>query len=678
MNIVFKRYLFEKHVLVSDCTPEENRFEVLFTLAHFYGIRITKGEELLTRDMIVTAGQYLGRNIPAPFYRAFPASVKSLTTEQLLFDQLLHYFVTYGMKDFSEAGHSVFEENFERIAFHERVVPIDFIVVTEAEAEGILRGLINDLFSSSRPLSIPAFNLVNEYVNVYGYVPDTCASKDTATALLVETGNLGFSKFLALSDVVRAVEYINFHKYSNKNVRKLNFKNVHRKLVSSLIDKIFEDGYVNIRDCFEKKAIWCGLLHHIHYQPKCKDAEQFCHLMRNKGNQSVYSEFERYMNDRDVCRAVDVLRSGKGGGAVLRSLDYLVSRAKSEEDVEYIISKIGKGKPILLVQLLMHYALYSAGSARTFRFVKNGLLCHHEETPEEMKRRRTVLSATDTALIVDRIRSRLAASLPKRLGKVYIDPAMYKIALPLHESAASGGFGCLPSGSRVPIEDGSKIRAFTYWEKVDDIDLSVIAINNNRSMEEFSWRNMAYLQSDVIAFSGDQTSGYEGGSEYFDVDLDLFKKNRKNARYLVFCNNVFSGTPFSECVCRAGYMIRDKVDSGEVYEPKTVRSAFSINCESTTAYLFAVDLKTRELVWLNLAENSMRRIAATTDVSYVLDRIGEVDVLSAGDVVAMVSNELVDNPEDAELIFSDAPFEEREGRAQLHSYDFEWLMSLLG
>ena len=189
---------------------------------------------------------------------------------------------------------------------------------------------------------------------------------------------------------------------------------------------------------------------------------------------------------------------------------------------------------------------------------------------------------------------------------------------------------------------------------------------------------MAYLQSDVIAFSGDQTSGYDGGSEYFDVDLDLFKKNRKNARYLVFCNNVFSGTPFSECVCRAGYMIRDKVDSGEVYEPKTVRSAFSINCESTTAYLFAVDLKTRELVWLNLAENSMRRIAATTDVSYVLDRIGEVDVLSAGDVVAMVSNELVDNPEDAELIFSDAPFEEREGRAQLHSYDFEWLMSLLG
>ena len=32
-------------------------------------------------------------------------------------------------------------------------------------------------------------------------------------------------------------------------------------------------------------------------------------------------------------------------------------------------------------------------------------------------------------------------------------------------------------------------------------------------------------------------------------------------------------------------MLRDWDDSGQVYEPKTVKSAYLVNCESTFAYL---------------------------------------------------------------------------------------------
>ena len=118
MKEIYKDYLFEKHILVSEGKNEErNTFEILFALAHFFGVKITKGEKLVRFEMIDELSKRFGENIPEPFYKGFPQSVRALSTEELVFDQLLHYFVTYGLADFDEAGHSVFEKDFERVAF---------------------------------------------------------------------------------------------------------------------------------------------------------------------------------------------------------------------------------------------------------------------------------------------------------------------------------------------------------------------------------------------------------------------------------------------------------------------------------------------------------------------------------------------------------------------------------
>ena len=679
MNAVFKRYLFDRHILVSDGVAEENRFEVLFSLAHFFGINVKKGQELVTRDMLITAGECIGHNVPEPFYRGFPTTVRSLTEEQLLFDQLLHYFINYGLGDFSETGHSVFEsEDFTRIAFNERVQMKDFVCMSNEEAEVYLRGCIDDLFASSRPLSQEQNELVCAYVTEYNYVPDRIASKSTAVRILRALRDTRFAKFLYLSDVIKLVDEINFFEYGNRNIKKLHLKNTDRRFLTDLLDNIFESGYVNVRDCFEKKALWCGFLHHIHYLPKCEAAEKFCHLMRNKGNQSVYSEVEKYLAEKDVRNAVDVLKEGKGEGAVLRALDYLISRCENKEDLKYVLSTVGSGRPVLLLQLMMHYAKASGRGARTFQFVRHNMLRNHTETPEEVKARRTRLGARTRKTMLAYMSSLLEARLHGSLGKVYVHPDMYKIAIPMHEAAANGGFGTLPSGSRVKLDEGQKIRAFTYWEKVYDIDLSMFGIDGSGNEEEFSWRTMYYNQSDMITFSGDEVSGYDGGSEYFDVDLDRLTKSRPELEYLVFCNNVYSGTHFSECVCTAGYMMRDKVDSGEVFEPKTVKSSFKVTADSTYAYLFAIDLRTRELVWLNLSLDSGRIVAASERVSLALERIGELDVMSAGELFELCATEVVDDPALADVVFTDEELPEIEGREQIHSYEYSRIMKLLG
>ena len=107
----------------------------------------------------------------------------------------------------------------------------------------------------------------------------------------------------------------------------------------------------------------------------------------------------------------------------------------------------------------------------------------------------------------------------------------------------------------------------------------------------------------------------KNGQIIFDIDIAEFRKLYPEARYMVFCNNVYSGLPFGKCFCKAGYMTRDIEDTGAIYEPKTVKSAFMINCDSTFAYLFGIDLDKNELIWLNMARTGSMAVAGMTDMT---------------------------------------------------------------
>ena len=121
----------------------------------------------------------------------------------------------------------------------------------------------------------------------------------------------------------------------------------------------FSSGRCDIRTCFEKKKAWNGLLHHIHYKATTPEAQSFVDAMRGRENNSVFSDFERAMTDKNIKEAVDALKSGKGSAAVLRNMNYILSRCKAVEDMEYVVNCIDTRNVIVLIQLLMEYADYS-------------------------------------------------------------------------------------------------------------------------------------------------------------------------------------------------------------------------------------------------------------------------------------------------------------------------------
>ena len=134
----YRDLLFRKNILICDRHDSEKTLKIglgdsqlprdlaesedyvgqtLLSLSKLLNIRITSGAELARPFMVEYASYMLGSKVPTAFYRGFPKSVLKLPIEKLLVDQLISYFVTYGMNDFSTSRHSIFEteEDMEQI-----------------------------------------------------------------------------------------------------------------------------------------------------------------------------------------------------------------------------------------------------------------------------------------------------------------------------------------------------------------------------------------------------------------------------------------------------------------------------------------------------------------------------------------------------------------------------------
>lgn len=678
MKELYKLHLFDKHVLVNDTKVlPENPFEAVFAFANLFAIRIVKGQELASPQLIAYASIRLGKNVPQAFYKGFPKSVRKLSKNELLFDQLLHYTATYGFDNFDAPGYSVMEDNFKRTAFKEKALPKDFIIVSEQDAVQKLEELVKNLLSSTRPLSDSQYELVKTALEEFAFEMDKLPCKDTAMRLIVDTRNAKWAKFLHLSDFIQLVQTVNYHCNQSVKTKKLNLKNKERVLLSKALDVMLSAERLGERDCFEKQSLWQGYLHHLHYKPKTERAAAFLTAIRTEKNRSAYAAFEKKMAEGDIQGAVTQLINTKGTAAFMRQLNYILSRCETDEQIEFVISKVDTPNNLVVIQMLIQYYNYRSGGARTFKFPKFNRLRVHDETVEEVAKRKSVIPQATIEKIIAVLKQNLADNLRGKLGKVYVDKAMEKIALPIQENTSMGGFGTLPKGSKIDLPKGQKVRAFTYWEKVNDIDLSLIGLTDTFTQREFSWRTTYEKQSKAITFSGDQTSGYKGGSEYFDLDFTALKKKYPDCRYYVLCNNVFSGVPFQQCVCKAGFMMRDKKDSGEIFEPKTVATSFTVNCDSTFAYLFAIDVVERQVIWLNIARDSTAIVAGTTGLAFLLDYVNATKVINMHSFFAMLATELVQDAKEADVVVTDEQVEVKEGATVIRSYDTDKILPLL-
>ena len=696
MKNIYVDYLFTKHILVADEEPA-NQVETAFALANIFNIKIEKGFDLLNpKHLKICDLKFVTRikHMNTSFYAGFPETVWQLSEDRLMLDQMFAYYRTYGKGDFSGGVRSIFEPEFERKIFSEECDITSFEVVTEEEAKELVKELVQNLLGSTRPINDSQYELVKTYIldawhREMPMVYSKSTSVNTSMRLVYDLRNdlPNYYGCLKLPDVIKLVEYINYEVYGKTHINKLNLKNKDRKFITAILRKLIrlDFGYENlVNACFEKRKAWKGLLHHIHFKPISEDEKAFVEMIRyGKKNRSVYSKVDAFMKKGMVVEAVKELWTVKGPNAVLRNLDYFLSRCGnnfSEINDIFGLNLFRDASGIILLQLLNHYKYYEA-SSRIFKFTRFNQLKMHMETIDEASRRKPI-----SDVVLRQLEPLFANKLREHyegfnIGNVYISEDMKRIAVPLQENTGETGYGILTKGSRIHIPKKKVVRVFTYWEKVNDIDLSLMGIYGDGRIGEFSWRTMASRQSRAICYSGDVTDGYNGGSEYFDVNLKEVRKRYSDLKYLLVCNNIYSCScnSFKDCYCIAGYMTRDKVDSGEIYEPKTVKSAYKINADSRFAYLFAIDLETNDLVWLNLSRSENRTVAGTSafNSKKAFDPyIYATDTFNVHDLFTYMATKVVDDPNDADIIVSD-DLTKIKGKTVIRSYDVEKMLSYL-
>jgi len=357
MKEFYRDLLFEHHILVCDeekTTTLTYCFSIAMTLASTFGIRIRSGIEKLTLKMVEDAARNIGEYVPEPFYRNFPESVRSMTVDQLFYDQMLHYTQTYGLGWWDDLGKSGFEKDdeiFVRAAFQENTTPKDFKVLEEKEAEKEVKDILKTLLSSSRPTNVMQFNRILEGWKDFGMdiLPSKVPCKDTVVKLLYSTKNMAFCRYLKLSDTIKLLEYIQYSQYGSENLKKLNLKNQDRKLIKNVIDTIVhleeqenkDLTYCDYTHCFEKRKIWCGLFHHIHYKSESIAMQRFINDIRNNKNFSAYHYMEGFIKKGETKAAAGVLVNLKGRSDLVRHMNYILSRCETEEEIEGVFSWLG-------------------------------------------------------------------------------------------------------------------------------------------------------------------------------------------------------------------------------------------------------------------------------------------------------------------------------------------------
>lgn len=677
MNLTetMKHKLFQNHILVNENDKGTNQEAVYLTLIGKFGVKIADEESFnkLHPDMFNLFEKEYGRPLGEPFYRNFPESVKTLSDEEMIIDRILHYMQTYGADDFETRHFSLFEGEVQKIPFKETYDLTTFKVVDYNMAVKELYHIADTLLMR-RQISNYDLEFIIDMMDI-DYMPSKISSKQIMTLLIREIrekkGDLKVMSFIdkfnyfELNDILRLIGWTNADKdlYHRPQLNKLNLSNKDRKFYTALIEHVAaRTSFDNIHQVLEKRKNWKGLLHHIHFKGSIGATSLLASIIFDDSKKSIYSRVEKLFAEGKIIESAKTLVEYKGATSLLRNINRYISTVKSSEELSELIDlaiKDGNLNPIAAMQFALSYIVPTVnGTKHTFSYNYYGRTINHVD--ERKERPIDSIGKGSRLLLASRIKDSLKF---KNTGKkIYIDPKAENYAIPIWIEEIDG-IGVMPTGSRIDIPDSKVVRVFVYWEKERDLDLSSIAISREHGLTEFSWRNGQNAANFGITFSGDVTDGVNGGAEYFDIDFDKVQEFYPDFDYLIFNVNNFSGdfNGFSDFTAKAGFMTRDKISSGEIFEPKTVKSSYNLTTKTRQVTMFALDIKNRQVVWINKAPNG-GRCAGDSPIAVYLKYIDVTKLFNLKWFFENIAGYIVTDPESADIIVSDDITLETEGK----------------
>lgn len=542
-----------------------------------------------------------------PMYPNFPKQVMDMSEAELYINAILHY-ITGGLPQYDKIERFPLIDN-----PHLRIIDLG----TREEFENIFTNLVG----AKSSISIVEKNDLEWFFKTYGNQTENLLPKEIS-----HKENLALTCALALKYTDYGAEFATEHLDTATDIlrfytalsdgdislaKRTKFKSISRAQRKFILRLLERKGSI-VEDMNRNPEKWKRAGEYLHpseYATKFPSvAKAFDIIRNNKTIESFYHKLENALQN-NLEEAVELLKQRPG--ELVRKLDLLLRRA---EDSAFIITTveevIGVVSTPVLIQAHAHFkyrnelgnlrSFFPKGDVARAYAIENNLA----EIPEATLQQ--IIDVIEKALI-----SRFAKL--NKLGKVFIDPELVNYPTPLQERSASKSLITIPRGSVLNLDTGSTIRFFLYWKEGEingkdtgrvDIDLSAVIYGNDwQYIEHISYTNLKSAKYKA-AHSGDITSAPNGASEF--IDLDIASVIQFGGRYIVASVNAFTSHPYCDLPeCFAGWMFRSKPNSGEIFEPKTVKNKFDLTADTRISIPVIIDLHTRKVYWTDLALNSM-------------------------------------------------------------------------
>lgn len=609
-------------------------------------------------DIIVTMRDLKGWKAGSvkPMYPNFPKQVMEASDAELYLNSFLHYFGDV-------VGVRIMPEYF--VEARPVLKQVDKVTVLGLYNEDDLVEKFGSIIGMSQPFSRQDKDdllVLRDYVSSGALV----TVKENVAWLVGEFPDVDWSKNVrTVTDVLRVAVGISGGDTSLSENTKFSLNRKQRRVVLFLLENVLKSsGSVN-DDFLKFSEKWKRLAHALRaddYAARYPLSVSMLGKVQNGEIDKGYnSALEGALREREFADVIDLLVQRPGVFA--RRLNEVVRKfPKSRSEVLAHFNNVAdRVSSNVLVQLYNFYnGADDSVNPQSVVSIKKG---NHQVTKMIGNR----LAAGDNSDIIDVIVSGISRKNDGR--KIFFTEDASNYAVPLGVRSLSNASKQIARGSRVKVTDEDKdksiVRFFMYWNESGghsgrvDLDLSAFFVSEDFSKVD----TIAYygLRNGFARHSGDVTSAPNGASEFIDIEIDGALK--AGYRYLVPSVYNYTRQPFSVVPeAFSGYMMREDMNSGEIFEPTTVRASYTLDKNVSNSVPFVFDLLKRELIWwdytipptvghnYNVENNESKFIVLLKDLVFSND----MTMSQFGSLVGVV----VDSADDADVIVDPSRFED--------------------
>lgn len=516
------------------------------------------------------------------------------------------------------------------------VTPLKVLeLASNADVYYLFKDMVNSKVSYSedfKEVILAMFELKGS--NIKGLLPRTIENKENAsfiTRCLFESEGKKSIKYAksyikTATDVLRLSVAFSGGDVSLAENTKFKLTSGQRTFVMSLLDNVSSSLE---EDLLRYREAWLRLSKTLHigaFKDKYPTAFKAIDKLRNNPNQieTFDSKFEFLLeslkNKSTKAKVVEIVELLKQRpGVFARKLDLLLRENKSSstfilDTFESVIDSVSTN-----VLLSVYKFIQNRNDLEKKVYIPKGnvVTLKIADAPSEKLAEATV--ARLEAMTLKEVKARFAER--EKFENVYIDPSIDNIIVPFAMRANSKGSLNMTRGSRMPIASETDIVSFfiNWFDNGSrvDLDLSAYFLDENFNVSgQVSYFDYDNSNEGLAHYSGDVQSGggKYGGYEGIAINLKDPKLGTAKHRYVAMSVISYNGHPFNTFEAVAGYQEREELNGGKAYEASKVKTKFEVSGSCRSAVPLLVDLKTREIIWVD-AQNKSKQSMAYMNVS---------------------------------------------------------------